>query len=799
MSASMRRRSGLRLIGTATLVLFLFAALPAGGLADTPTARENLKRHRARKHKKKRRLGVRLGGPQGKIATKSVQDVFRVQRQTPAFVSRVGKVLVARREIVVEVTPDATTGQVNRMLTSVRGGVVAAVNGARLLLVGIPDPGRVRTLKRTVGRVSRMQGVASAQMSVMAQPDDVPQRILAPPSGSQRKALSHLLASGIAAAWNARGAASSTAAPTVVIGDDFGNGPLSHHVNAAYDSGRIDRPRQGLPGHDHGYHVTGIVFGDFANDGTPAGLVTGVFPLRGQLVPVDALNDSSLTADALKFTQAIDAVHGRVVLNTSLGFNAGLDDDSMRPLAVEWIDLVREKGLEGRVFHATSAGNNGAGGGLARAGSVWSAAGIRDDLHDKNGAPVPRLQNTVSVENVRETADASGLTCLNPTSNSGGSVAAPGKDVYSFDRRGRPLNLTGTSQASPVIAGVATYLWSIAPDLTPQQVKTAIIANPAPPAAGCARPAAPALNAYRAVLSLDQPGPPSPASSPVRMAILDVNHDHRFTEADLQSFVGQVKRSRTAKLDWSRFDLNGDGSTGGPRTTAFDLDRTGSQRAGPSLLGDVTLAGATFHETSASDEDVLCYYTYSALYTGDAKRREQLLDPKTECGIPSDPAQVDENCTETTAFGQPATIMGTSGDDELHGTAGNDVIVGGAGKDSIEGLEGNDRICGGSGDDQIRGGLERAESDEIEPGVRINSGNDLIDGGDGTDRVHGTGGDDRVFGGPGDEDAVLGGSPGSDFMDGGPGIEDSCFRAEIPIDPPGVDSFGPGCENVFNF
>ena len=196
---------------------------------------------------------------------------------------------------------------------------------------------------------------------------------------------------------------------------------------------------------------------------------------------------------------------------------------------------------------------------------------------------------------------------------------------------------------------------------------------------------------------------------------------------------------------------------------------------------------------------MLCYYTYSALYTGDAKRREQLLDPKTECGIPSDPAQVDENCTETTAFGQPATIMGTSGDDELHGTAGNDVIVGGAGKDSIEGLEGNDRICGGSGDDQIRGGLERAESDEIEPGVRINSGNDLIDGGDGTDRVHGTGGDDRVFGGPGDEDAVLGGSPGSDFMDGGPGIEDSCFRAEIPIDPPGVDSFGPGCENVFNF
>jgi hypothetical protein len=810
------------LVKTTAVTLFLLAVFPASGMADGPDDADpadvfhvlgfktlgasagpglphaDLKRHHVRKHKK-RRVGVRLRGPRRRIATRSVQNVFRVQPQTPAYVSRVGQVEVARREIVVEATPDATTGQINHMLASVHGGVVAAVKGARLMLVGIPDPHRVRALKRIVGRVSRMPGVASAQLSVMAMPDDVPQRISTPPSRTQGKALSHLLASGVAAAWNARAAATAAAAPTVVIGDDFGNGPLSHHVNATYDRGRIDRPLPGLPGHDHGYHVTGIVFGDFANDGSSAGLVTGVFPLRGQLVPVDALNDSSLTADALKFTQAIDAVHGRVVLNTSLGFGGGLDDDSLRPMAVEWIDLIREKGLEGRVFHATSAGNDGANGGLARAGSVWSAAAVRDDLRDDNGTPVPRLQNTLSVENVRETADASGLACLNPTSNSGGSVAAPGKNVYSFDKRGRPLNLTGTSQASPVIAGVATYLWSIAPDLTPQQVKSAILANPAASAAGCARQAAPALNAYRAVLSLDQPGPPTPSGSSVRMAILDLNHDHQFTEADLQSFVGQVKRSRTAKLDWSRFDLNGDGFTGGSRTSAFDLDRTGSQRAGASVLGDVTLAGATFHETSASDEDVLCYYTYSALYTGDAKRREQLLDPQAECGIASDPAQVDENCTATTAFGKPATIMGTSGDDKIHGTAGDDVIVAGAGKDQIEGLEGNDRICGGSGDDQIRGGLERAESDEIEPGVRINSGDDLLDGGDGTDRVHGTGGDDRVFGGPGDEDAVLGGSPGSDFMDGGPGVEDSCFRAEIPIDPPGVDTFGPGCENKFGF
>ena len=109
-------------------------------------------------------MGVRLGGPQGRIATRSIPNVFRVQQQPPAFVSRLGQVQVARREIVVEVLPDATTGQINHMLASVQGGIVASVKGARLLLVAIPDPQTVRALKGIVSRVSRIRGVASAQV-----------------------------------------------------------------------------------------------------------------------------------------------------------------------------------------------------------------------------------------------------------------------------------------------------------------------------------------------------------------------------------------------------------------------------------------------------------------------------------------------------------------------------------------------------------------------------------------------------------------------------------------------------------
>ncbi len=44
-------------------------------------------------------------------------------------------------------------------------------------------------------------------------------------------------------------------------------------------------------------------------------------------------------------------------------------------------------------------------------------------------------------------------------------------------------------------------------------------------------------------------------------------------------------------------------------------------------------------------------------------------------------------------LGRDATIVGTSGDDRLHGTPHADVIVGMGGDDRIDGAGGNDRIC----------------------------------------------------------------------------------------------------------
>lgn len=88
--------------------------------------------------------------------------------------------------------------------------------------------------------------------------------------------------------------------------------------------------------------------------------------------------------------------------------------------------------------------------------------------------------------------------------------------------------------------------------------------------------------------------------------------------------------------------------------------------------------------------------------------------------------------------GQPATIIGTSGNDTLVGTADGDVIAAGAGNDIVFGLGDNDRICGGDGDDILVGG----------------AGNDVLIGGAGNDILHGGPGFDICIGGPGEDVAI---------------------------------------------
>jgi Ca2+-binding RTX toxin-like protein len=64
--------------------------------------------------------------------------------------------------------------------------------------------------------------------------------------------------------------------------------------------------------------------------------------------------------------------------------------------------------------------------------------------------------------------------------------------------------------------------------------------------------------------------------------------------------------------------------------------------------------------------------------------------------------------------GHRATIVGTQGPDDLHGTNHRDVVALRGGADTFVGHRGRDLVCGGGDDDLIRGG---ADSDRVRGGT----------------------------------------------------------------------------------
>jgi Ca2+-binding RTX toxin-like protein len=89
-------------------------------------------------------------------------------------------------------------------------------------------------------------------------------------------------------------------------------------------------------------------------------------------------------------------------------------------------------------------------------------------------------------------------------------------------------------------------------------------------------------------------------------------------------------------------------------------------------------------------------------------------------------------------LGLPATIVGTSGADQITGTDGPDVINALGGNDIVNGGGGDDVICGAGGQDQIDGG---AGNDHVNGGAAADTltdsaGTDVLDGSTGNDSVN---------------------------------------------------------------
>jgi len=132
------------------------------------------------------------------------------------------------------------------------------------------------------------------------------------------------------------------------------------------------------------------------------------------------------------------------------------------------------------------------------------------------------------------------------------------------------------------------------------------------------------VDTYAALLSLDT----SITEAPIRKSILDVIdtlgtgvRDGIFDEGDIGYWFNTILPTFPDGLP---FDLNGDGHIGGSDTAWFDLD-INALPVYTTVMQTIGAEEVSFNEEAVTDFDVLCYYAYSDLYTGDEAQRDDLL------------------------------------------------------------------------------------------------------------------------------------------------------------------------------
>lgn len=570
---------------------------------------------------------------------------------------------VLRTELEVTFDHEATVEQVNEFLERHEAGIVSMREGLSLMVIRFPDPGNIEQLNALIDRMESddlvlytlKSAIVEKQLFLEEQEEEERRKI--PDGVNNFERIDHHLAIRGHGAWNARHHLQQEGDhPWLMMADAFGDGAPDEDVGFVVDADEDDFETDNT--HNHGYHVLGIIIGAFEPvPFLPSGTddVTGIFPDEMKARFVDIRSDEANTWPR-RMNLMIDRINdildedpdARIIVNTSL--NSRVYDDQNNP-AVSWIQRVRGgtiamagvgNGLEHRFIHFTSAGNAAYSSGtplpledhwIAQDNSMFAHAALGEPELSIFGISVeiPNLTNTFVVENRVNTPHSTTDDqrpvpgCAHETSVMKGNLSGIGTDVWSFTATW-PGSATGTSMATPQAAGVAAWVWSLSPGLTVLQVKELI--NETTEArmindtddAGCndIYPE-PVIDAYAAVLRA--------GGEDVRRALLDVHETGQFDEQDLQTFVDEFEDS-DGDLDYSRYDLNADGRTGGDARDRFDLTMDGQ-------YGQVTFQAKgfdiTYNEGSLQDVDILCYYAFSDLYEGDAEVRDEILDQP--CGF----------------------------------------------------------------------------------------------------------------------------------------------------------------------
>jgi len=642
---------------------------------------------------------------------------------SPAPVEEIDGPLLTTRLAAV-IAPEASVGEVNAALDSQGAAIVSMRAGdpfVTLVIDAVGDIAEARALADALeasgafvharpgftsasGEIVRMSGSDPPAGSSSDHAPDVSSSRDYPEEGALAW-VEHLMPSRLPAAWNVRDRARGEAVLIVPSTYADVSDPELPGLHFAESGSRPVHPDDGIMygAGNLGFYLAGIAAADWSFE-SGAHPHTGADPVATERLDLIGVHTYGLdwSEQLAAIAESIPSTGNRVLL-TWQTFNdpaATLYTLAERCwLALQWRRLVQATVSGGPAFvHVAACGERREGDGLYHHAEFNSpfALATSDVLHDVitvdaepdeveafQAAYRAAVEEAPAIDaplaNVLLVGSSSPDGVESDFSSHGSEVrvvggSVPGACLVWPECENGSLRESGAHAAAAQVAGLACYLWHLDEDAS----RDDILLRLQHAYSSSALPGI--LDAWTAVLSMEGTlGPDGLRATLLDVSGPDAAPDGRFDEDDLEEFLSAFEAfAGASERDWSVYDLNGDGWTGGDRTARMDLDVNDPPgfTTVEQTIGDETVS---YDETAVTDLEVLCYYAHSPLYAGSPGIRDELLDGLcgggTAAGLFVEILGLPERITVPSTFDAQVRVETRGGDGTVDVVAGASVSL----------------------------------------------------------------------------------------------------------------------------